>query len=52
MQDFPRGSLAEERYHTIGTWLDAPESPLAGLAPVIYPQSSLKIGTMVRPLAR
>jgi hypothetical protein len=44
--------LAEDRYHTIGAWLEAPGSPLADLAPVIYPQGSLRIGTTVRPLAR
>jgi hypothetical protein len=43
---------AEDRYGTIGGWLDARDSPLATWAPIIYPQGSLRIGTTVRPLAR
>jgi hypothetical protein len=44
--------LAEERYKTIGQWLEANESLLAPFNPVIYPQGSLRIGTTVRPRGR
>jgi len=42
--------LAEDRYGTIGKWLEAPGSPLAPFGPVIYPQGSLRIGTTVKPI--
>ncbi len=41
---------AEERYHTVGGWLNAEGSQLAIYQPVIFPQGSLRIGTTVRPL--
>jgi hypothetical protein len=44
--------LAEERYKTIGSWLEASGSLLAPFKPVIYPQGSLRIGTTVRPRGR
>ena len=40
---------AEEKYKAVGTWLAAPGSALAPLAPVIYPQGSMLLGTTVRP---
>jgi hypothetical protein len=44
--------LAEDRYHAIGSWLEADGSPLARFRPVIYPQGSLRIGTTVKPRGR
>jgi len=44
--------LAEERYKSIGRWLEADGSLLAPFNPVIYSQGSLRIGTTVRPRGR
>jgi len=44
--------LAEERYETVGDWLNADGSPIKAFRPIIYPQGSLRIGTTVRPSAR
>lgn len=44
--------LAEQRYKTIGEWLEAAGSPLAKFKPRIYPQGSLRIGTTVKPKGR
>jgi hypothetical protein len=40
---------AEEKYQNVGRWLAAPESPIARLNPVIYPQGSMALQTTVRP---
>ncbi len=40
---------AEKRYRTVGEWLGAPGSPLEDLAPTIYAQGSMALGTTVRP---
>lgn len=40
---------AEEKYQSVGRWLAAPESPIAGLNPVIFPQGSMALQTTVRP---
>jgi hypothetical protein len=41
---------AEERYAAVGKWLSDDKSILALIAPQIYPQGSLRIGTTVKPL--
>ena len=40
---------AEGHYQAVGRWLRAPESPLASLGPVIYPQGSMALLTTVKP---
>lgn len=40
---------AEEKYQNVGRWLAAPESPIARLKPVLYPQGSMALQTTVRP---
>jgi hypothetical protein len=42
-------SDAEKRYTSVGEWLGAEGSPLEDLAPTIYPQGSMALGTTVRP---
>jgi hypothetical protein len=44
--------LAVEHYHAIGRYLQSEGSPIAGYAPEIYPQGSLRIGTTVKPRGR
>jgi hypothetical protein len=43
---------AEMHYLSVAEWLREPESPIISLAPDIYPQGSLRIGTTVRPWRR
>jgi hypothetical protein len=40
---------AESRYQAIGEWLTSSDGLLSELAPAVYPQGSLAIGTTVRP---
>jgi hypothetical protein len=42
-------SNAEAKYGAIGRLLEHPQSPLAHLAPLIYPQGSLALQTTVKP---
>jgi hypothetical protein len=41
---------AVERYTAVGNWLKVPGTALAQYAPDVYPQGSLRLGTIVRPL--
>lgn len=43
---------AEEHYLAIGEWLGGDGSNLAVYRPVIYPQGSFALGTVVKPLGR
>lgn len=42
--------LARERYAAVANWLGAKDSPLLRCAPVLYPQGSFRLGTMVKPI--
>lgn len=42
---------AESRYKAIGNWLDANDSKLHIYKPIIYPQGSFRLGTMVKPIS-
>lgn len=50
--DVPDGAYqqATERYESVGRWLAAEGSPLHDSRPVIYPQGSFALGTVIRPL--
>lgn len=41
---------AVERYTAVGRWLDGGDYPGASGEPVIYPQGSFRLGTVVRPI--
>lgn len=41
---------ARQRYESVGAWLSAEGSPLRDARPVIYPQGSFALGTVIRPL--
>jgi len=41
---------AKARYGAVGNWLEAPDSPLNLYKPVIYPQGSFALGTVIRPI--
>ena len=43
---------AKQHYTAVGRWLEADGSLLQTLAPSIYPQGSVLIGTTVRPQKR
>lgn len=45
-----RYDQAEERYQAVAKVLEAQGSPFAALAPKIYPQGSMRLGTTVQPL--
>ena len=42
--------IAIECYEEIGKWLDSDDSDLKDLNPVIYPQGSFRLGTVIRPI--
>jgi hypothetical protein len=44
--------LAEQRYHSVGHFLERPESPFREANIDIYPQGSMAIGTTVKPLTQ
>lgn len=44
--------LASQRYEALGRALCERGSPFAGLAPTVFPQGSMRIGTTVKPLPR
>ncbi len=44
-------SRAETSYHTVGEWLDAPDSPIRRYRPTIFAQGSLALDTTVKPLS-
>ncbi|MBT3191903.1 MAG: nucleotidyltransferase, partial [Verrucomicrobia bacterium] len=50
--DIPPGKYAQavEQYKAVGDWLSAEGTALAGYSPEVYPQGSLRLGTIVRPL--
>lgn len=52
MLDIPPSKFEEatERYESLGSWLDRPESKLSAYDPVITPQGSFLLGTVTRPL--
>ncbi|MAT54440.1 MAG: nucleotidyltransferase [Saprospirales bacterium] len=41
---------AVERYEAVGRWLSKEDSPLAQFNPVIYPQGSFRLGTVIKPI--
>lgn len=41
---------ARDRYHSIGDWLDRPESKVHALKPKISAQGSFALGTVIRPI--
>lgn len=45
-----RYDLAVERYNTLNRVLESPQSPFRYLAPQIYPQGSMALGTTVKPI--
>ena len=38
---------AEERYQTLGDWIDREDSPLTGRVELVYPQGSMAIGATI-----
>jgi len=43
---------ATKRYAAVGKWLDADDSPLHQYRPIIYPQGSFALGTVIRPILK
>jgi len=41
---------AEKRYKGVGDWLEKDDSPLYQYAPEIYPQGSISLGTVIKPI--
>ncbi len=41
---------AKDHYHAVGDWLGKEDSPLYKYNPVIYPQGSFRLGTVIKPL--
>jgi len=46
-----RYRLAEERYKTLGKYLEAVNSPFRGFRPYIYPQGSMRLNTTSKPIS-
>lgn len=42
---------AKTSYEAVGRWLSREASPIAKYKPVIYPQGSFRLGTVVKPIA-
>lgn len=42
---------ARSRYEAIGNWLERDESIVSDHAPVIYPQGSFRLGTVIKPIS-
>lgn len=42
---------AKKRYENVGEWLNKKDSPLARYNPVIYPQGSFRLGTVIKPVS-
>lgn len=42
---------AKASYEAVGSWLSRDESPIAKFNPVIYPQGSFRLGTVIKPIA-
>jgi len=43
---------AQNKYNAVGHWLAKPESELARFDPRVFPQGSIRLGTVVKPLGR
>lgn len=41
---------AKKRYEAVGTWLAEKGSPLEKMNPVVYPQGSIRLGTIIKPV--
>lgn len=39
------------RYKSVGEWLVRDESIVAGFSPIVYPQGSVELGTIVKPIS-
>jgi hypothetical protein len=52
--EIPKGyyEKAAERHRSLGEWFCRPESKIAVFNPVVYPQGSFRLGTVIRPLLR
>lgn len=46
-----RYNEAKERYQSVGKWLEREDSIISKYSPVIYPQGSFLLGTVVKPLS-
>lgn len=42
---------ARNSYEAVGNWLSRAESPISTYSPIIYPQGSFRLGTVVKPIA-
>lgn len=42
---------AKTSYEAVGKWLCNPASPIAQYNPIVYPQGSFRIGTVIKPIA-
>lgn len=42
---------AEQRYKSVGKWLDREESPIRRYSPLVYAQGSFRLGTVVKPVS-
>ena len=47
-----RYEQADTRYHSLGKWLNRPESTIAAYDPAVYIQGSFGLGTVIKPLNR
>lgn len=45
-----RYKQAEERYQSVGKWLGRTESSVAAYNPTIFPQGSIRLGTIIKPI--
>ena len=45
-----RYKQAEERYQAVGKWLGREDSTITALGPKIYPQGSIRLGTIIKPI--
>lgn len=45
-----RYKQADERYHSVNTYLEAERSPFYAFKPLIYPQGSMRLNTTVKPI--
>jgi hypothetical protein len=46
-----RYEAAERSYHSVGDWLNRPESKLQRFDPQVYVQGSFRLGTAIKPLS-
>lgn len=45
-----RYKQAEERYQAVGKWLGRKDSIIAAMSPKIFPQGSIRLGTIIKPI--